>query len=166
MLSKNHVIELVKKTEQIDISFGPKHAGSSSAQPCSYLYSVDDVNPSSNNLRKATSRDESKNYLYCPMAKCIRHEDFKHFQGHWINGEPIIMSKSFEVVPDPLMGALNLSTKFPHKGIKPDMRPMTNIAYGVTHVIRRGDSVTKLYCDMSDAVNVLTHALEESLTNM
>ncbi|MED6179815.1 hypothetical protein PIB30_004460 [Stylosanthes scabra] len=63
----------------------------------------------------------------------------------------------------PLAGALNLAVKLPKKCIKPDMGPKTYIAYGFPEELGRGDSVTKLHCDMSDAVNVLTHISEVKL---
>ncbi|KAL7123349.1 hypothetical protein ACP275_01G100300 [Erythranthe tilingii] len=63
----------------------------------------------------------------------------------------------FKEYSHPQKGYLNLAVKLPKESLKPDMGPKTYIAYGFNEELVRGDSVTKLHCDMSDAVNVLTH---------
>ncbi|TKY63213.1 Lysine-specific demethylase JMJ25 [Spatholobus suberectus] len=74
-----------------------------------------------------------------------------------------ISSLPFKEYTDPLRGALNLAVKLPDGCLKPDMGPKTYIAYGFPQEFGRGDSVTKLHCDMSDAVNLLTHIAEVKL---
>ena len=44
--------------------------------------------------------------------------------------------------------------------MKSDLGLKTYLAYGIQEKIGRGDSVTKLHYDMSNAVNVLTHTTD------
>ncbi|TYH98066.1 hypothetical protein ES332_A12G284300v1 [Gossypium tomentosum] len=68
----------------------------------------------------------------------------------------------FKDYTHPNSGILNLATKLPAV-LKPDLGPKTYIAYGSLKELGRGDSVTKLHCDISDAVNVLTHTTNVNL---
>ncbi|KAF6141214.1 hypothetical protein GIB67_024298 [Kingdonia uniflora] len=75
-----------------------------------------------------------------------------------------ITALPFQECSNPNCGFLNLAVKLPKKSLKPDMGPKTYVAYGINKELGRGDSVTKLHCDMSDAVNVLIHTAEVVLS--
>ncbi|KAJ4876682.1 Transcription factor jumonji (jmjC) domain-containing protein [Raphanus sativus] len=79
------------------------------------------------------------------------------------HNDEFISALPFFDYTDPKSGILNLATKLPKDSLKPDLGPKTYIAYGFHEELNRGDSVTKLHCDVSDAVNVLTHTTKVKL---
>ncbi|XP_020675435.2 lysine-specific demethylase JMJ25 isoform X1 [Dendrobium catenatum] len=80
------------------------------------------------------------------------------------HGAEFIATLPLQEYTNPRDGNLNLAVMLPKNVLKPDLGPKTYIAYGFAEELGSGDSVTKLHCDMSDAVNVLTHTQEVSLT--
>ncbi|EOA37576.1 hypothetical protein CARUB_v10011915mg [Capsella rubella] len=78
--------------------------------------------------------------------------------------DEFISALPFQEYSDPRSGILNIAAKLPEGLLKPDLGPKTYIAYGTSDELGRGDSVTKLHCDMSDAVNILMHTAEVTLT--
>ncbi|XP_022716140.1 lysine-specific demethylase JMJ25-like [Durio zibethinus] len=78
--------------------------------------------------------------------------------------DEFISALPFQEYSDPRSGIINLAVKLPPGVLNVDLGPKTYIAYGIAEELGRGDSVTKLHCDLSDAVNILTHTADVALS--
>ncbi|KAK9748015.1 hypothetical protein RND81_02G029800 [Saponaria officinalis] len=100
-------------------------------------------------------------YMWPLMLKLKDWPPSTEFDAHLPrHGAEFIQALPFKEYTHPRSGILNLASKLPEESLKPDLGPKTYIAYGFAQELGRGDSVTKLHCDMSDAVNILTHTTE------
>ncbi|XP_028065256.1 lysine-specific demethylase JMJ25-like isoform X2 [Camellia sinensis] len=246
------VSDLLKKAEDIAKMHNLFVMPRTSLQRCSCFNSLGVINLGSGKSCKASCQENSNdNYLFCPSARDIQDADLKHFQQHWVKGEPVIVSDvlehtsglswepmvmwrafrqmkhsqhsqhldvvaidcldwsevkinicqffkgylegrfdswswpqllklkdwppsnsfkerlprhgaefinclPFKEYTHPHIGFLNLAVKLPKNILQPNLGPKTDIAYGVAQELGRGDSVTKLHCNMFDVVNILT----------
>ncbi|MFS7924602.1 putative transcription factor & chromatin remodeling &Metalloenzymes JmjC family [Helianthus anomalus] len=107
------------------------------------------------------------------LAGCeVKISTWEFFKGYtegreYLNSWPrhcyeFISALPFQEYTDPRKGFLNFVVKLPPGVLKPDLGPKTYIAYGIPRELGRGDFITKLHCDVSDAVNILTHTTEVS----
>ncbi len=66
-----------------------------------------------------------------------------------------LASLPFHEFIDPRDGLFNLGIMLPKVAIKPNLGLKTYITYGLKEEFYKGDSMTKLHCDMFDAVRCL-----------
>ena len=97
VLGPNFISELVYKAEELAKEYKLHDSVEIPDSWCSCLKLGRNVDGRNNNTRKAASREDScDNFLYCPTAVDLQHDDLKHFQWHWNKGEPVIVSNVLE----------------------------------------------------------------------
>ncbi|CAL5430182.1 unnamed protein product [Camellia sinensis] len=97
MLPEDWVSCLVKKAEDISKMLKLHVMPRTSLQWRSCFSSLGDIDLGSAKSHKAACRENSNdNYLFCPTARDIQHGNLKHFQQHWVKGEPVIVSDVLE----------------------------------------------------------------------
>lgn len=91
-----------------------------------------------------------------------RYDKFEDLLPHHCN--EFISALPFKEYSDPRSRIINIATKLREKFLNPDLDPKTFTAYGIPYELGKGNSVTKLHYDMSDAVNILMHTTEVTLS--
>ena len=71
----------------------------------------------------------------------------------WLGAE-FISALPFHEYTNTKHGVLNLASRIPDDGLRPDFGPKTHITYGLQEELGRGDSVMKLHCNLADKVFV------------
>ncbi|KAK7270154.1 hypothetical protein RIF29_23093 [Crotalaria pallida] len=100
ILGQIFISDLVYKAEELVKAYKLQDVSETPGNPCSCPKISGNTEVCDNNLRKASSReDSSDNWLYCPRAVDLQREDLKHFQWHWNKGEPVIVSNVLECTP-------------------------------------------------------------------
>lgn len=95
--SDDRVADLVKNAEVLVQTYNIVDTPTVSEQTCSCFTSEGMINFNNDTLKKAASRDNAyDNYLYCANALDLKNKDLKHFQYHWIKGEPVIVRNVLE----------------------------------------------------------------------
>ena len=64
------------------------------SEPCQLCFNENNPKSAVNCgcLREAAQREATPdNFIYCPTVEIIKKEGLKHFQRHWIKGEPVIV---------------------------------------------------------------------------
>nr|CAB3453307.1 unnamed protein product [Digitaria exilis] len=96
--------------------------------------------------RKAATRENSTdNYIYCPVSDDGKPDDLKHFQKHWVKGEPVIVQGVLKKMSD-----FDLSWK---------PEDMWSEVYG-TDTSSGKEKVKAIDCMSCCEVNVLMHTAE------
>lgn len=90
----NWVSELVSKAEEMAKRFDKDRP---LVNQCACFSCNSDNDIRANDILKAASREDNvDNYLYYPRAMDIKEGDLKHFQHHWIRGEPVVVRNVLE----------------------------------------------------------------------
>nr|XP_025888086.1 lysine-specific demethylase JMJ25-like isoform X11 [Solanum lycopersicum] len=95
--SKSLISELLEEAEDIFKRLELEYKHEMPQESCLCMKSMDENGMQKSKLRKAAFREDSDgNCLYCPAAKDLQQGDLKHFQCHWLKGEPAIIGNVLE----------------------------------------------------------------------
>lgn len=91
----NFITELINNAERITQHY--KCAENDLSDECAWCCFVSSLGNGPCERRRTASRaDGHDNFLYCPDATQMRDDGYKHFQMHWMKGEPIVVRNLLE----------------------------------------------------------------------
>ncbi|XP_044500424.1 uncharacterized protein LOC123221611 isoform X3 [Mangifera indica] len=141
----NWIEKLIKTAEDLTTNYKSLDVVSQGCFLCNHVDSAENGVKSFEVRQAAYRADSQDNYLYCPNATQLGNNDIKHFQMHWMRGEPVIVRNVLEKT----------------SGLSWDPMVMWRAFRGAEKILKEeAHKVKAVDCFDWCEVNILTHTAE------